>query len=348
MKRRLQIFVSGTFTDLINERQSAVAAILKAGHIPAGMELFTAGDTSQWITIQRWIDESDGYMLILGGRYGSIEPKTGISYTELEYDYAVQQNKPLFAVVIDNNYLKEKLRVNGSKVIERDNVRELELFRKKVLLNISSFFRDDKDIRLCVHESLAELNSNLSVKGWVSAVGIEDAKPLHEEINRLRSENSRLLTANKKSGSIENIGENALNYNLDETIDDIKGILVKIPNEMLRDTVKREYTLLEMFIAFRDHLVLGVTNRSDISDQESFLYFNICPKLKIYGLTGNEKVSGAIRRSFVSTRGITLLAQVQRRIKNGKSIKAKSNSKNSAIEPPAKSKEKTTRAPKKL
>ena len=40
--KKYQIFVSSTFTDLIAERQSAVEAILKAGHIPAGMELFTS------------------------------------------------------------------------------------------------------------------------------------------------------------------------------------------------------------------------------------------------------------------------------------------------------------------
>jgi Domain of unknown function (DUF4062) len=97
MKRRLQIFISSTYLDLIPERQAAVSAILKSGHIPAGMELFTAGDRSQMETIKKWIDESDVYMLILGGRYGSVEPTSGISYTELEYDYAIQQKKPLFA-----------------------------------------------------------------------------------------------------------------------------------------------------------------------------------------------------------------------------------------------------------
>lgn len=33
-------------------------------------------------------------MLILGGRYGSIDPQKGVSYTELEYDYAVETGKP--------------------------------------------------------------------------------------------------------------------------------------------------------------------------------------------------------------------------------------------------------------
>lgn len=44
MKIKLQIFISSTYSDLIEERQAAVSAILKAGHIPAGMELFTSAD----------------------------------------------------------------------------------------------------------------------------------------------------------------------------------------------------------------------------------------------------------------------------------------------------------------
>jgi hypothetical protein len=81
MESKLQVFISSTYTDLIPERQAAVQSILKAGHIPAGMELFTAGDRSQWEVIQRWIMDADIYMLILGGRYGAIEPDSGLSYT---------------------------------------------------------------------------------------------------------------------------------------------------------------------------------------------------------------------------------------------------------------------------
>ena len=114
MKKKLQIFVSSTFTDLKNERQAAVEAILKSGNIPAGMELFTAGNESQLQVINRWIDESDIYCLILGGRYGSIEPKTMQSYTELEYDYAVSQNKPYFSIVMSDIALEKKTK-GGNK-----------------------------------------------------------------------------------------------------------------------------------------------------------------------------------------------------------------------------------------
>ncbi len=82
-RKKLQVFVSSTFTDLIKERQAAVEAILTAGHIPAGMELFTAGDESQMEVIKQWIDESDVYLLILGGRYGSIESVSGKKFCTL-------------------------------------------------------------------------------------------------------------------------------------------------------------------------------------------------------------------------------------------------------------------------
>ena len=108
MNKKLQVFVSSTYTDLIEERQAAVQAILDAGHIPAGMELFKAGK-SQMETIHRWIDDSDVYLLILGGRYGSIETDSGLSYTELEYRYALSKNMPVFAVVLSESFLTNKI-----------------------------------------------------------------------------------------------------------------------------------------------------------------------------------------------------------------------------------------------
>lgn len=90
MNKKLQVFVSSTYTDLIEERQAAVQAILDAGHIPAGMDLFKAGKP-QMKTIQKCIDESDVYMLIVGGRYGSIDEECVKSYTQLEYEYALSK-----------------------------------------------------------------------------------------------------------------------------------------------------------------------------------------------------------------------------------------------------------------
>src|SRR4028118_1868210 len=192
MKKKLQIFISSTYMDLIDERQAAVSAILKAGHIPAGMELFTAGDESQMETIKRWIDESDVFMLILGGRYGSLEPTTLLSYTELEYDYAVNSGKPYFAVVIDESALKQKVKDRGIDVYETDNVKKLEAFRNKVLNRISAFYKNVDDIRLAVYESILELLKKYDFKGWVSGNEIPDIQSFTDQINKLREENKQL------------------------------------------------------------------------------------------------------------------------------------------------------------
>ena len=131
-RKRLQVFVSSTYTDLIDERQAAVEAILSHGHIPAGMELFTSGDESQMDVIKQWIEDSDVYLLILGGRYGSIEPNSGKSYTQLEYEYALELGKPYFACVVNVAAQELRLKEHGSKVTETENPKELKEFRKLV------------------------------------------------------------------------------------------------------------------------------------------------------------------------------------------------------------------------
>jgi hypothetical protein len=135
-EKKLQVFVSSTYEDLKEERQAAVEAILSAGHIPAGMELFAAGDQSQMSVIKRWIDESDVFLLILGGRYGSVEPESGKSYIHLEYEYAIAAGKPFFAVVIHDNSLNDKVKAAGISVIERDNSSKLKEFREQVLTRL--------------------------------------------------------------------------------------------------------------------------------------------------------------------------------------------------------------------
>jgi hypothetical protein len=92
------------------------------------MELFAAGDESQMEVIRQWIDESDVFLLILGGRYGTIEPKSGKSYIHLEYEHALSKGKPFFACVIADTALQNLLIKNGSA----ESAQELDAFRDLV------------------------------------------------------------------------------------------------------------------------------------------------------------------------------------------------------------------------
>jgi hypothetical protein len=98
MDKRYQVFVSSTFQDLQDERQEVMQALLELNCIPSGMELFPAANEDQWTLIKSVIDDCDYYLVIIGGRYGSIGPE-GLSYTEMEYRYALEHGKPIIAFI---------------------------------------------------------------------------------------------------------------------------------------------------------------------------------------------------------------------------------------------------------
>ncbi|MGP5372936.1 DUF4062 domain-containing protein [Psychrobacter alimentarius] len=315
MRKRLQVFISSTYIDLIEERQAAVGAVLKSGHIPAGMELFNASDKSQLEIIKRWIDESDVYMLILGGRYGSVEPESGISYTELEYDYALEIEKPLFAVVINENALEEKIKKHGSSVMEVSNPSELKLFRAKVLNNMSSFFEDIKDIRLAVMESLPEIASTRELAGWISGNEIPDTKGLVDEIAKLNNDVKELTKQNSiLSNKVGQYTKVTNSSEFDELEKILNSIEVKIPPNIIDGRENVIQTLFVLFETVQETLVTGVTNQSQQHESVYFLYNNVCPKLQIHGLVQNEKVASVRWRRFsITKKGQDFLAYLEKK-----------------------------------
>ena len=95
--KRYQVFASSTYTDLLEERAEGMQALLELDCMPAGMELFLAANEQQWNWIKKVIDESDYYIVNVGGRYGTLSEVTGMSYTEMEYRYALETGKPVIA-----------------------------------------------------------------------------------------------------------------------------------------------------------------------------------------------------------------------------------------------------------
>lgn len=130
-EKKYQVFVSSTFTDLIDERKKVIEVLLSTSKcIPAGMELFHAEDDEQFNVIKRIIDMCDFYILIIGSRYGSINTKTDLSYTEMEYDYAVSKRIPVLVFARD-----ESTPSNLAATENNISVAKLTLFRQKAMLN---------------------------------------------------------------------------------------------------------------------------------------------------------------------------------------------------------------------
>lgn len=122
MKKKMQVFISSTYMDLIEERQNALKIILCSGHIPAGMELFGQDNREQWEVIKEWIDASDIFLIMVKNRYGTVCSETKKSYTQMEYEYALQKNKPIIKLVI-NDFINEN---------ECDNYVALQHFRDEI------------------------------------------------------------------------------------------------------------------------------------------------------------------------------------------------------------------------
>src|SRR5262245_44616510 len=149
-QRKLQIFLSSTYEDLIDHRLAAMESILAAGHIPAAMEQFSPGDETAWEKISRWIDESDAFILILGGRYGSVEPHSGKSYVQMEYEYALHKKKPFFALVVTEKHHEERIKKFGTKVDERQQAEKYKAFRTLVTQWHCKFWDDQRDIESAI------------------------------------------------------------------------------------------------------------------------------------------------------------------------------------------------------
>lgn len=280
MNKKLQVFVSSTYTDLKEERQAAVQAILDAGHIPAGMELFKAGNESQLKTIYKWIDESDVYMLILGGRYGSIEEKSGKSYTQLEYEYALNKDIPVFAVVLSESFLTTKINLLGlSDVTEQKAPEKYKSFKEFVMSKIIREVDDCKDIKITIHSTLNDFMNEYNLVGWVRNNNENDTIQLLKDNNALLKENYSLnkqiqkLQEQLNTKSKEQFGR----YSFDELVEIFKKKKFKIPAEYTESETDTNINALKFFILYFDIFATGISNENNSSNYEVYIFYHIAP-----------------------------------------------------------------------
>lgn len=170
MDKRYQVFVSSTYADLKEERRRVIQTLMEMDCIPSGMELFPAADEEQWEFIKKVINDCDYYLLIIGGRYGTTTPE-GVSYTEKEYDYAIEKGVKVIALLHEK---PEAIPVAKSetnpKLIER-----LNAFRNKVSQNrLVRYWNTAEELPGLVSLSLSKTIKTHPAVGWVRADLIPD------------------------------------------------------------------------------------------------------------------------------------------------------------------------------
>lgn len=187
MDKRYQVFISSTYADLKDERSKVIQTIMEMDCIPAGMEIFPALDEDQFNFIKKVIDDCDYYIVIIGGRYGSLSAD-GLSYTEKEFDYAVQKNIKVIALLHEH---PEKIPIEKSDINPELRIK-LENFRQKASTGrLVKFWNKPEDLSGLVALSLSKTIKTYPATGWVRANTIGSAEIL-AELNELRKENSKL------------------------------------------------------------------------------------------------------------------------------------------------------------
>lgn len=187
IERKYQVFVSSTYTDLKLEREKVQQALLVCDCIPIGMETFPPANESQWGYIQRMIAQCDFYLVILAGRYGSIDETSGLSYTEKEYRHAIGIGIPVLGFYFsDPSKLPVEVREHDARVQKK-----LDAFRKLVLSKLSRDFSDPHELYGRVIHAITEQKKSYPEGGWVPAKYLPKVE-VQGELDSLRAENEAL------------------------------------------------------------------------------------------------------------------------------------------------------------
>lgn len=249
MEKRYQIFVSSTYADLQEERRNVMQTLMEMDCIPAGMEIFPAMDEEQWEFIKRIITDCDYYILIIGGRYGSLTSE-GISYTEKEYNFAISLGLKVIAFLHKN---PEEIPAKNSEFNPELRVK-LDEFRNRVSQGrLIKFWSTADELPGLVSTSLSKTIKTYPATGWVRANKVANLEVL-SDINDLRKERKGLEDQiTEKERTIKefqllaekqwSLQHNLINIFLNHYFWDIRNKLPAISATDLTqlDSIKRDY-----------------------------------------------------------------------------------------------------------
>jgi hypothetical protein len=164
-EKREQVFISSTFKDLVEERRAVIQTLLEADCIPAGMELFPASDKQKWELIKSVIDLCDYYVVIVGGRYGSVDTEAELSYTEMEFDHAVSMQIPVMGFLHG-----DPGKLAGEKLdLDPELRKKLDSFRQKIETRMVKYWHTPGDLPGQVALAVMQIRKSHPAIGWIRA-----------------------------------------------------------------------------------------------------------------------------------------------------------------------------------
>jgi len=278
MEKKYQVFISSTFKDLQEEREEVTKAIINKGKfIPSGMESFPAVDEEAFSYIKRVIDQSDYYLLLVAGKYGSTDA-AGISYTEKEYDYAVSKGIKVIALVHGDPgnipHSKSEQTASGRS--------KLEKFRRKVMSGrLVRTWKKKEELANHVSASLDITTDMFPSVGWTRGAGTDSIKFYKDRED---------LTTNTSLGDVLS---DALTF---EMISFSANVLLPFEDQFRRMVKNRGSIRLVMFDPGEDNDIFYSAIASIIEDdpamkkQELDLILEKVNKLRTYGTEESVQV----------------------------------------------------------
>lgn len=193
-KKRYQVFLSSTYEDLKDERFAVMESLQTIKCFVAGMEYFSAVDINQFEYIKKVIDDCDYYLLVLGGRYGTVPNDEEKSYTEKEYNYAVSKNKPIIALLHQDISSLPSGRCEQSEIQKK----RYTAFRNKLSQGrLVNYWRDISELQAkALSGVVAAIENFPDVPGWVRGDSIA-SEDILRDVEELRKENKRLKNETK-------------------------------------------------------------------------------------------------------------------------------------------------------
>lgn len=151
------------------------------------MEAFSAADDEQFNVIKQAIDLCDYYILIIGTRYGTLNNKTNVSFTEMEYEYAVSKGIPILVFALD-----ESIKASDDIKENIEQEERLKKFREKVLTDrTGKIWKTIDELTSSVILSISNVIKTKPRPGWQRGVDFDEAS-LRREIMNLNSEKKEL------------------------------------------------------------------------------------------------------------------------------------------------------------
>lgn len=197
MKKIYRIFVSSTKQDLLKEREKVIQTILRKKHLVLCMETFNSVNRPPWELCMETIDQADYFILILAGKYGSINKQTQNSFCEDEYNYAKSKQIPILVFMID-----ESIDLPSSKTDNGEMKKRLNKFKEKIKFKGETTYQTWKnadELSSLVSTSLDEAFERDERVGLVASTelncGIKTYGELDFDLNRM-------LLSTKKGGSV--------------------------------------------------------------------------------------------------------------------------------------------------